>query len=71
MDPIRRVPVVKRRAVAKAWFTCLQNFLQAGDLTFYQIKVRLDKLPNFLNKYESAKDELEYLDEADYSLDKK
>jgi len=24
-----------------------------------------------LNKYESAKDELEYLDEADYSLDRK
>jgi hypothetical protein len=32
--------------------------------------VRLDKLPSILSKYESAQDELECLDEIDYTLDR-
>jgi len=70
MDPIRRVQLIKRRAVAKASLTRLQNLLEAGDLKDNEIKVRLDKLPSMFNKYESAQDELECLDEADYSLDR-
>jgi len=48
----------------------LQIFLEAGDLKFNEFKVRLNKLPSILNKYESAQDELECLDETDYSLDR-
>jgi hypothetical protein len=48
----------------------MQNFIEAGDLKVNEIKVRLDKLPSILNKYESAQKELECLDEADYSLDR-
>ena len=70
MDPTRRVQLMKRCAVAKASLTRLQNFLEAGDLKVNEIKVRLDKLPSILNKYESAQDELESLDEADYALDR-
>jgi len=70
MDPTRRIQLIKRRAVAKASLTRLQNFLAAGDLKVNEIKVRLDKLPSILNKYESAQEELECLDEADYSLDR-
>ena len=70
MDPTGRVQLIKRCAVAKASLTRLQNFLEAGDLKVNEIKVRLDKLPSILNKYESAQDELECLDEADYSLDR-
>ena len=70
MDSIRRVQLIMRRTVAKAFIIRLQNFLEAGDLKFNEIKVRLDKLPSILNKYESAQDELECLDEADYSLDR-
>jgi len=70
MDPTRRIQLIKRRAVAKSSLTRLQNFLEAGDLKFNEIKVRLDKLPRILNKYESAQDELECLDEADYSVDR-
>jgi hypothetical protein len=35
-----------------------------------EIKVRLDKIPSILNKYESVQDELESLDEADNYLDR-
>ena len=35
-----------------------------------EIKVRLDKLPSILNKFEGAQDKLECLDDADYSLDR-
>ena len=70
MVPTRRVQLIKHRGVAKTSLTRLQNFLEAGDLNVNKIKVRLDKLPSILNKYESAQDELEWLDEADYSLDR-
>ena len=70
MDPTWRIQLIKRRAVAKASLTRLQNFLEAGDLKVNEIKVRLGKLTSILNKYESAQDELECLDEADYSLDR-
>jgi hypothetical protein len=56
--------------VAKASLTRTQNFIEAGDLKVNEIKVRLDKPPSILSKYESAQDELECLDEADYSLDR-
>jgi hypothetical protein len=48
----------------------VQNFIEAGDLKVNEIKVRLDKLPSILSKCESAQDELECLDEADYSRDR-
>jgi hypothetical protein len=48
----------------------MQNFIESGDLKVNEIKVRLDKLPSILSKYESAQDELECLDEADYSVDR-
>jgi len=70
MDPTQPIQLIKRRAVAKASLTRLQNFLEAGNFKFNEIKVRLDKLPSILNKYESAQDELECLDEAVYSLDR-
>jgi len=42
MDPTRRILLIKRRAVAKDYFTRLQNFLEEGDLNVNEIKVRLD-----------------------------
>ena len=48
----------------------MQNFLESGDLKINEIKVRLDKLSSNLNKFEVAQDELECLDNADYSLDR-
>ena len=56
--------------VAKASLTRMQTFTDSGDLKVNEIKVRLDKLPSTLSKYESAQDELECLAEADYSLDR-
>jgi hypothetical protein len=48
----------------------MQNFIETCDLKVNEIKVRLDKLPSILSKYESAQNELECLDEAGYSLDR-
>jgi len=69
MNPTRRVQIIKRQAVAKASLTRLQNFLETGDLKCNENKVRVDKLLSIWNNCESAQDELECLDEADYSLD--
>ena len=70
MDSTRRTQLIKRRTVAKASLTRMQTFIDSGDLKVNELKVRLDKLPSILSKYESAQDELECLDEADYSLDR-
>jgi DNA repair exonuclease SbcCD ATPase subunit len=70
MDTARRAQLIKRSAVAKASLTRLQNFIEVGDAKVNEIKVTLDKLPSILNKFESAQDELECLDEADYTLDR-
>jgi hypothetical protein len=48
----------------------MQNFIETGDLKVNEIQVRFNKLPDIFNKYESAQDELECLDEADYFVDR-
>jgi hypothetical protein len=48
MHPTRRQQLIKRRSVAKASLTHMQNFIEAGDLKVNEIKVRLDKLPSIL-----------------------
>ena len=68
MDSTLRQQLIKRRAIAKASLTRMQNFIEAVDLKVNEIRVRFNKLPDIFNKYESAQDELECLDEADYSL---
>ena len=70
MEHMRRQKLIKRRAVANTSLTRMQNFIEAGDAKVNEIKVRLDKLTSILNKFESAQDELECLDETDYTLDK-
>jgi tRNA(Glu) U13 pseudouridine synthase TruD len=54
MKAARRQQLIKRRAVAKASLTRMQNFLKSGDLKVNEIKVRLDKLSSILNKLEVA-----------------
>ena len=70
VDPARRVQLIKRRAVAKASLTRLQNFIEAGDQKINAIQVGFNKLSDIFNKYDSAQDELECLDEPDYTLDR-
>ena len=65
MESTLRQQLVKRRTVAKASLTRLQNFIEAGGSKVNEIKVRLDKLPSILNKFESAQDDLKCLDETD------
>jgi len=65
MESTLRQQLVKRRTVAKASLTRLQNFIEVGGSKVNEIKVRLDKLPSILNKFESAQDDLKCLDETD------
>ena len=64
MDTTRRTQLIKRRRVAKASLTRMQTFIDSGDLKVNELKVRLDKLPSILSKYESAQDELECLEKS-------
>ena len=48
----------------------MKNVFETTDLKVNEIKIRLNKLPSIASKYESAQDELEYLDEASYSLNR-
>jgi hypothetical protein len=70
MDSTRRAQLIKRRAVAKASLTRMQNFIGAGDLKVNEIQVKFDELPSIFNKYDTAQDELELLDETDHSGDR-
>jgi tRNA(Glu) U13 pseudouridine synthase TruD len=70
MDAARHQQLIKQRAVVKASLTRMQNFLESGDLKVNEIKVRLDKLSSILKKFDGAQDELECLDDADYSLNR-
>jgi hypothetical protein len=54
MDAARRSQLIRRRSVAKASLTRMQNFIESGDLKVNEIKVKLDKLPSILSKYESV-----------------
>jgi len=65
MDLTSRVQLIKGRAVAKASFALLQNFIETGDRKINDIPVRINKLPDIFNKYESAHDELECSGEED------
>jgi hypothetical protein len=46
----------------------MHAFIESVDLEITEI-VRLGKLPSILSKYESGQDELQCLDEANYSLE--
>jgi len=70
MDAARRQQLIKRRAVAKASLTRMQNFLESDDLKVNEIKVRFDELPGIFNKYDSAQDELELHDDTNHSDDR-
>ena len=51
MDAARCQQLIKRRAVAKASLSRMQNFRESGELKINEIKVRLDKLSSILNKF--------------------
>ena len=72
MDSTHRPKLIKRRGVAKASLTRMQNFLESGDLKINEIKVRLDKLSSILNKLEVAliSDEFNRLVVADFYFKK-
>jgi len=54
MASTRRTQLIRRRAVAKASLTRMQNFLESGDLKVNEIKVMFDELPGIFNEYDTA-----------------
>jgi hypothetical protein len=45
----------------------IQTFIEAGDSKLNEIQVRLNKLPDILNRYDMAQSELHLSGEADHS----
>jgi len=54
MDPTRRQQLIKRRAVARGMLSRIQNFIETGDQKTNEIQVRLNKLPDIFNRYDTA-----------------
>jgi hypothetical protein len=48
----------------------MQNFIETGDRKLNDIQVRFEELPRILDKFETAQNELECSDDADYSGDR-
>jgi len=59
MNPARSVQLIKRRPVAEASLTRLQDINESGNQKINEIQVRFNKLPDTFKKYHSAQDELE------------
>jgi hypothetical protein len=70
LDAAIRKKLIKQRGVAKTSLTRVQNFIETGDHNVNEIQVRFNKLPDILNKYETAQEELECSDEIDHSEDR-
>ena len=48
----------------------MQNFIESGDRKVNEIQVRFDDLPGIFNRYDTAQNELELLDDTDHSGDR-
>jgi len=59
MDAIQRARLVRQRAVAKAFLTRMQSFIDTGERKINDIQVMFEELPNIYNKFETAQCELE------------
>jgi len=70
MDATQRARIIRQRAVAKAYLTRMQSFIDTGDRKLNDIQVMFDELPNIYNKFETAQWELELSDDTDYSPDR-
>ena len=70
MEATQRTQRIRQRAVAKVSLTRMQTFIKTGDRKLHEIQVRIDKLPNIFNKFESAQSELELSDDTDHSIDR-
>jgi hypothetical protein len=70
MDAAIRKKLIKQRGVTKASLTRMQNFIETGDRKLNDIQVRFEELPRILDKFETAQNELECIDDTDYSGDR-
>ena len=48
--------------------TLIQSFLEAGEQKINDIQVRFNKLPDILNRYDTAQSELELSDDTDHKV---
>ena len=69
MDAARRQQLIKQRAVARGMLSRIQNFIEVGDHKINEIQVRLNKLSDIFNRYDTAQSELELSDDTNHSDD--
>ena len=48
----------------------MQNFIESGDRKVNEIQVRFDDLPGIFNRYDTAQNELELLDDKGHYGDR-
>ena len=54
MENTRQQQLIKQRAVARGMLSRIQNFIETGDQKTNEIQVRLNKLPDIFNRYDTA-----------------
>jgi hypothetical protein len=69
MHEVQRQRLIKQRAVAKGMLTCFQNYIDAGD-KLNELQVRSNKLSVILNRYDTARSELQLPDDTDRTSDR-
>jgi len=70
MDPTRRSQLIRQRSVAKSSLTCKQTLIESGDCKVNEIQVRSDNLQGIFDRYDTAQNELELLDDTDHFGDR-
>ena len=70
MDPTRRTQLIRQRAVAKSALTRMQTFIESGDRKVNEIQVTFDDLQGIFDRYDTAQNELELLDDTDHFGDR-
>jgi hypothetical protein len=70
MDAARRQKLIRQSAVAKASLSRMQTFIELRERKVNKIQVIFDDLQGIFNRYDTAQNELELLDDTDHFADR-
>jgi len=70
MDAARRQQLIRQRAVAMASLSRMQTFIEVGEWKVNEIQVSFDDLQGIFNRYDTAQNELQLLDDRDHFADR-
>ena len=70
INPIRRLQLIRLRAIAKSALTRMETFIESGDCEVNEIQVRCDDLQSIFDKYDTPQSEFELGDDSDHFADR-